>query len=77
MQAIRLEIEDSKLDAVLSVIQNMKDNLVNRYEIIQEPKQEPSSFKNRVKELFAQKDFEVFDRIEDPLVWQREQRDEW
>jgi len=77
MQAIRLEIEDSKLDAVLSVIQNMKDNLVNRYEIIQEPRQEPSSFKSRVKELFAQKDFEVFDRIDDPLVWQREQRDEW
>lgn len=34
MQTIRLEVEDSKLDIILTIIKNLKDNVVKKYEII-------------------------------------------
>jgi len=34
MQTLKLEIEDSKLDIVLNIIQNLKDNVVSKYEVI-------------------------------------------
>jgi len=32
MQTLKLEIEDSNLDIVLNIIQNLKDNLVSKIE---------------------------------------------
>ncbi len=34
MHTIRLEIEDSKLDIVLNILQNLKDNVVSKYDLI-------------------------------------------
>ena len=34
MQIIKLEIEDSKVDVVLNIIQNLKDNIITKYEIV-------------------------------------------
>ena len=34
MQTIKLEIEDSKLNIVLNIIQNLKDDLIMQYEVI-------------------------------------------
>lgn len=34
MQTLKLEIEDSKLDIVLNIIENLKDNIVLKYEVI-------------------------------------------
>ncbi len=34
MQTIKLEIEDSKLNIVLNIIQNLKDDVITKYEII-------------------------------------------
>jgi len=34
MQTLKLEIEDSKLDIVLNIIQNLKDNVISKYEVI-------------------------------------------
>jgi len=34
MSTIKLEINDSKLEIVLNIIQNLKDDLINRYEVI-------------------------------------------
>jgi len=39
MQTIKLEIEDSKVDVVLNIIQNLKDNIITRYEIINDQKE--------------------------------------
>lgn len=39
MQTIKLEIEDSKMDIVLNIIQNLKDDVVTKYEIINEKKE--------------------------------------
>ena len=38
MRAIRLEIEDSKLDIVLNIIQNLKEDVVKKYEVINSDK---------------------------------------
>ena len=34
MQTLRLEIEDSKLDVVLNIINSLKDDIIMKYEII-------------------------------------------
>lgn len=39
MQTIRLEIEDSKVDIVLNIIQNLKDNIITKYEIVNNQKE--------------------------------------
>ena len=39
MQTIKLEIEDSKVDIVLNIIQNLKDNIVTKYEVVSERKE--------------------------------------
>jgi len=39
MQTIKLEIEDSKLDIVLNIINSLKDDVVTRYEIITDKKE--------------------------------------
>ena len=40
MQTLKLEIEDSNVDIVLNIIQNLKDNLISKYEIIKENKEQ-------------------------------------
>ena len=60
MQTIRLEVEDSKLDIVLSIIQNLKDNLIAKYEIVHEAKE------NRDFITLSQKSLEkIWDNEED------------
>ena len=39
MQTIKLEIEDSKVDIVLNIIQNLKENIITKYEIVNEQKE--------------------------------------
>ncbi len=36
MQTIKLKIEDSKLNIVLNIIQNLKDDVITKHEIINE-----------------------------------------
>jgi len=38
MRTIKLEIEDSKLDVVLNIIQNLKEGVVKKYEVLNEDK---------------------------------------
>ncbi|MEA3353359.1 MAG: hypothetical protein U9Q33_06065 [Campylobacterota bacterium] len=39
MQTIKLEIEDSKVDIVLNIIKNLKDDIVTKYEIVNDKKE--------------------------------------
>ena len=34
MQTLKLEIEDSKIDIILNIIKNLKDDVIHKYEII-------------------------------------------
>ncbi len=40
MQTIKLEIEDSKLSIVLNIIQNLKEDVISKYEIVNENKEQ-------------------------------------
>jgi len=40
MQTLKLEIEDSKLDIILNIINNLKDDVITRYEIINENREQ-------------------------------------
>ncbi len=59
MQTIRLEVEDSKLETVLNIIQNLKETLITRYEIssdVQISKNEAATrITQAVKEVRANK----------------------
>ena len=39
MQTLKLEIEDSKLDIVLNIIKNLKDDVIAKYEIVNNNKE--------------------------------------
>jgi len=68
MSIIKLEIESSKLDTVLHIIQNLKEDLIAKYEVVQdtqynvEERSETKAFSNHTANL-----------IED---WQDENEDE-
>lgn len=62
MQTIKLEIEDSKLDIVLNIIQNLKDNIVTKYEIINEQKESKDFISISEKSLEA-----IWDNQEDSV----------
>ena len=34
MKTIKLEVEDSKLDILLTIVKNLKEDVVSRYEVI-------------------------------------------
>ena len=62
MQTIKLEIEDSKVDIVLNIIQNLKDNIITKYEIVSEI-QEHKDFVN-ISEKSLEK---IWDNQEDSI----------
>lgn len=45
MQTLKLEVEDSKLDVILTILNNLKENVVKKYEIIQEDREKKILFK--------------------------------
>jgi len=66
MQTIRLEIEDSKVDIVLNIIQNLKDNIITKYELLN-TQQESKEFTKLSQSSFAavwdNKEDEVYDKF--------------
>ena len=62
MQTIKLKVEDSNLDIVLNIIQNLKENIISKYEIVNETK-ENKDFIN-----ISQKSLEkIWDNNEDDI----------
>jgi len=66
MQTIKLEIEDSKVDVVLNIIQNLKDNIITKYEIVNEQK-ESKDFLNisqkPLEKIWDNKEDSVYDKF--------------
>ncbi len=60
MQTIKLEIEDSKLEIFLNIIQNLKDDVISKYELLDEQNEEKDFI------TLSQKSFKkVWDNKED------------
>lgn len=66
MQTIKLEIEDSKVDVVLNIIQNLKDNIITRYEIINDQKESKdftSISEKALETVWDNKEDSVYDKF--------------
>ncbi len=75
MRSIRLNIHDKIYNHIMFLLKSMdKEDL----KIVEDRDlQEIQNTKQSIKKLFANKDFEVFKSIKDPMKWQEEQRLEW
>lgn len=63
MRTIKLEIEDSKLSIVLNIIQNLKDGVIAKYEVVDENDKEEKDFMK-----ISQKSLEkIWDNQEDSI----------
>ncbi len=69
MSIIKLEIEASKVDTVLNIIQNLKEDLIAKYEVIQdtqynvEERSETKAFSNHSANLIDEWKDEAEDKI--------------
>ena len=65
MRTIKLEIEDSKLDIVVSIIQNLKDDLIKKYEIMNEDKDQKDFIEisqKSLKKIWDNQEDSVYDQ---------------
>ena len=65
MQTIKLEIEDSKLNIVLNIIQNLKDDVITKYEIINENKEQKDFInisQSSLEKIWDNKEDSVYDK---------------
>jgi len=66
MQTLKLEIEDSKLDIVLNIIQNLKDDIISKYEIINNNKEHKDFIKlseKSLKNIWDNKEDSIYDKF--------------
>ena len=65
MRTLKLEIEDSKLDIVLTIIQNLKDDVVKKYEVINENKDQKDFIEisqESLKKVWDNEEDSIYDR---------------
>jgi len=65
MRTIKLEIEDSKLDIVLNIIQNLKDDVVKKYEVFNEDKDQKDFIdisQQSLKKIWDNKEDSIYDK---------------
>ncbi len=75
MHTIKIKVDDSVYAHIMYLLNSLNREKV---EIIEENKQNKKlSTKESIKKLFQNKKVKIFEDIEDPVAWQREQRDEW
>ena len=66
MQTIKLEVEDSKLDIVLNIIQNLKENIVSKYEVVSDIKENKDFINISQKSLekaWDNKEDDIYDKF--------------
>ena len=54
MQTIKLEVEDSKVDIVLNIIENLKSDVISKYKVIQQNNFTTAEEYNQNKTYFEQ-----------------------
>ncbi|MCX8123668.1 MAG: hypothetical protein N3F66_05830 [Spirochaetes bacterium] len=75
MKNIRIEIDDRNYEHILFLLRNLK---IRGLKVIEEDKNKMNKLtKKTLKKLLTSKKVEVFQSIDDPLQWQRNQRDQW
>jgi len=65
MQTIKLEIEDSKLNIVLNIIQNLKEDVIAKYEIVSDEKDQKDFIKisqKSLEKIWDNKEDSIYDK---------------
>ncbi len=73
MHTVKLQIEDSIYKNIMFLLTNLK---LKGLEIKEESVINLTT-REKVKDLFKRKQANIFKDIEDPVKWQKEQREEW
>ena len=66
MQILKLEIEDSNLEIVLNIIKNLKDDIVLKYEVINNNKEQKDFIKisePSLQNIWENKEDNVYDKF--------------
>lgn len=75
MHTIKLKMEDNIYKNIMFILQNLQLKGLEIEEICEEMRN--SDTKKNIKKLFSDKKLNLFQAINDPMQWQKEQRDEW
>lgn len=72
---VKLTMEDNIYDNIMFMLKSLQPKGLK----IEEIKDDSSiqNTKSKIKELFASHNIEAFKSIDDPMQWQKNQRDEW
>jgi len=75
MHTIKLEVQDSIYEHIMFLLKNINKREI---EIISDDEfKKTVNIKMKMEELFKHKNVNLFESIEDPVSWQKNQRDEW
>ena len=75
MHTIKLYLEDDIYHNIMFLLKNLNLQGLSIEEEI--TNRENSTTKENITQLFESKKVTVFKKIDDPMKWQKEQRDEW
>ena len=65
MKTLQLEVEDSKLDIVLNIINNLKDDIIKRYEIKNDTKKQDDFIvlsQESLEKIWDNKEDSIYDK---------------
>lgn len=78
MHTVKLKIEDDIYQNIMFVLKNLKIKGLQIEEIEKmDENSTVNSPKANIRELFKNKNVELFTSIDDPIGWQKKQREEW
>jgi len=75
VHTIKLKVQDSIYSHIIYLLKNLNQQEI---EIIEDKEvQEVKNNQQLIKDLFNNKHVSLFDSIDDPVEWQKQQREEW
>ena len=75
MHTIKLKMEDNIYKNIMFILQNLQLKGLEIEEIYEN--ESAKTTKTKIQELFSNKKVDAFKTIDDPMQWQKQQRDEW
>jgi Txe/YoeB family toxin of Txe-Axe toxin-antitoxin module len=75
MHTVKLKMEDNIYKNIMFILKNLQLKGLEIEEIYENTSSKTT--KRKIKELFSNKKVDTFKAIDNPMQWQRQQRDEW
>ena len=75
MHTVKLTMEDGIYQNIMFILKNLHVKGLEIEEV--DENITVNSTKTKIKELFSNKKVDIFKTIDNPMLWQEQQRDEW